>query len=84
MHSWGYINVGGVKSITGFFDVPKGDEDIRMVYDANKCGLNKALWTPNFFLPTIDSILRNADDHTWFGDIDLGEMFLNYWLDEEL
>ena len=80
----GYIREGGVKSITGFFDVPKGDSDIRMVYDATKCGLNHALWTPNFFLPTIDSILRNADADTWFGDIDLGEMFLNYWLDEEL
>ena len=55
-----------------------------MVYDATKCGLNTTLWTPNFFLPTTNSILRNADDETWFGDIDLGEMFLNYWLDEEL
>ena len=80
----GYIKEGGVKSTIGFFDVPKGESDIRMVYDATKCGLNAALWTPNFFLPTIDSILRNADDETWFGDIDLGEMFLNYWLDEEL
>ena len=79
-----YIREGGVKSTTGFFDVPKGESDIRMVYDATKCGLNAALWTPNFFLPTIDSILRNADERTWFGDIDLGEMFLNYWLDEEL
>ena len=52
-----YIKEGGVKSITGFFDVPKGDLDIRMVYDATKCGLNDALWTPNFFLPTIDLIL---------------------------
>ena len=84
VRSRGYINTGGVKSITGFFDVPKGESDIRMVYDATKCGLNAALWTPNFFLPTIDSILRNADGNTWFGDIDLGEMFLNYWLDEEL
>ena len=73
-----------MKSITGFFDVPKGDSDICMVYNATKCGLNDALWTPNFFLPTIDLILRNADADTWFGDIDLGEMFLNYWLDEEL
>ena len=84
VRSRGYINTGGVKSTTGFFDVPKGDSDIRIVYDATKCGLNAVLWTPNFFLPTIDSILHNADDETWFGDIDLGEMFLNYWLDEEL
>ena len=79
-----YIKLGLVKSITAYFDVPKGDDDICMVYDATKCGLNAALWTPNFFLPTIDTILRNADDTTWFGDIDLGEMFLNYWINEEL
>ena len=84
VRSRGYINTGGVKSTTGFFYVPKGDSDIRLVYDATKCGLNAALWTPNFFLPTSDSILCNADDETWFGDIDLGEMFLNCWLDEEL
>ena len=82
--SWGYIKEGGVKSTAGFFDMPKGDSDIRMVYDATKSDLNAALWTPNFFFPTIDSILRNADEETWFVDIDLGEMFLNYWLDEEL
>ena len=79
-----YIEQGLVKSVTAFFDVPKGDNDIRMVYDATKCGLNEALWTPNFFIPTIDTILRNADDNTWFGDIDLGEMFLNYWINDEL
>ena len=62
----------------------KGVGDIRIVYDSTACRLNKALWAPNFFLPTIDSILRNADSGTWFGDIDLGEMFLNYFLDEEL
>ncbi len=62
--------------------MPKGDDDTRIVYDATKCGLNKALWAPNFFLPTIDSLLHNADHDTFYGDIDLGEMFLNYALDE--
>ena len=79
-----YVCKGEVVSLTGFFAVPKGADDIRMVYDATKCGLNAALWAPNFGLPTIDTVLRNADDGTWFGDIDLGEMFLNYFLDEEL
>ena len=79
-----YVQEGKVESLTGFFAVPKGDKDIRMVYDATKCGLNSALWSPNFGLPTIDSVLRNADESTWFGDIDLGEMFLNYFLDEDL
>ena len=73
-----------MKSLTGFFAVPKGEDDIRIVYDASVCGLNDALWCPNCFLPTIDSVLRNAGSETWFGDIDLGEMFLNFQLDEKI
>ena len=80
----GYIQPGEVNSLTGFFAVPKGDDDIRIVYDATACGLNEALWAPNFALPTIDSVLRNANQDSWFSDIDLGEMFLNYFLDEDL
>jgi hypothetical protein len=80
----GYIQPGFVKSLTGFFAVPKAGTDIRVVYDATQCGLNDALWAPNFYLPTVDSILRNASSSTWFGDIDLGEMFLNYALDLDL
>ena len=78
----GYVLPGDVLSLTSYFAVPKGDSDVRLVYDATACGLNAALWAPNFFLPTIDSIMRNADGGTWFGDIDLADMFLNYFLDE--
>ena len=77
-----YVQPGFVKSLTSYFAVPKAKTDIRVVYDATACGLNDCLWAPNFFLPTVDSILRNASSSTWFGDIDLGEMFLNYPLDE--
>ncbi len=83
-----YIKDGDyVKNTTGFiFDVSKGEGGIsRMVYDATICGLNNdVLWTPNFFLPTIDLILRNVgSDFFWLGrDIDLGEMFLKFWLDD--
>ena len=79
-----YIQPGFVRSLTGYFAVPKAKTDIRVVYDATQCGLNDALWAPNFFLPVVDSILRNATSATWFGDIDLGEMFLNYALDVEM
>ena len=67
----GYILPGEAKCLTGFFAVPKGVGDIHIVYDATVCVLNKALWAPNFFLPTIDSILQNADSGTWFGDIQI-------------
>ena len=81
MRKRGYIQPGFVKSLTGYFAVPKAKTDIRVVYDATQCGLNNAMWAPNFFLPMVDSILRNASSATWFGDLDLGEMFLNYALD---
>jgi hypothetical protein len=70
-----YVIPGFVKSLTSYFSVPKAATDIRVVYDATACGLNDSLWAPSFFLPTVDSILRNTSSSTWFGDIDLGEMF---------
>jgi hypothetical protein len=79
-----YVSPGLVKSLTSFFAVPKGVGDIRVVYDATKSGLNKAIWTPNFGLPNIGSVLHNSDDRTFYGDIDIGEMFLNYFLDPDL
>ena len=79
-----YINPGYVKSLTGFFAVPKAETDIRVVYDATKCGLNEALWSPNFWLPTIDTVLNQSDNQTWFSDLDLGEMFLNFPLDPKV
>ena len=78
-----YIASGYIASLTGCFGVPKVD-DIRLVYDASKSKLNDALWAPNFMLPDIDSVLNNCTLTSWFGDIDLGEMFLNYFLDPKL
>jgi hypothetical protein len=51
-----------------------------MVYDATKSGLNDSLWAPSFGLPTMDSTLRSIDFNTYVGDLDLGEMFLNFKL----
>jgi len=53
----GYISDGQVNSPTGYFRVPKGLDDIRMVYDGMRSGLNTALWAPNFGLPTVDTFL---------------------------
>ena len=47
-------------------------------------GLNKALWAPTFFLPTVLSVLDCATHESWFGDIDAADMFLNYPLDLHL
>jgi hypothetical protein len=47
VRSRNYIEKGPVLSLTGYFDVPKTIFDIRMVYDASKCRLNKVVWAPN-------------------------------------
>lgn len=79
-----YMEPGLVLALTSFFAVPKGKDDIRMVYDGTVSGLNAALWAPWFPLPTIESHLRVVNPGTFMGDVDLGEMFLNFPLDEEV
>ena len=80
----GYLEKGYVRSLINFFAVPKGESDIRIVYDGTKCGLNQIVWAPNFHLPMVDSLLDISSTSTWFADMDLGEMFLNYNLDSRL
>ena len=73
-----------MQSLTDFFSVPKGDDDIRMVYNGTSSGLNDVLWVPSFPLPTVDSLLRAVHPDTWMADTNLGEMFLNFVLHETL
>jgi hypothetical protein len=79
-----YFEKGLVTGLTSFFAVPKGEEDIRMVYDGTASGLNEALWAPWFTLPTVESHLRVVEPGTFMADVDLGEMFLNFFLDERI
>jgi hypothetical protein len=80
----GYISPGVVESLTAFFAVPKGDDDIRLVYDGSISGLNSFLWVPWFFLPTIRTHLRAVDEGIYMADVDIGERFLNFTLHREL
>jgi hypothetical protein len=79
-----YIAPGKVESLTDFFTVPKGEDDIRVVYNGTSSGLNEILWVPGFPMPTADTILRSVFPHTWMDDSDLGEFFLNFILNETL
>ena len=79
-----YVAPGPVHSLTSYFCVPKGENDIRMVYDLTACGLNDALWAPTFWLPTMQNVLDCATHSSWFSDIDAGDMFLNYPLDVKI
>jgi hypothetical protein len=77
-----YIQPGTVKALTSFFSVPKGDDDIRIVYNGTKSGLNDCLWAPWFPLPTIEQHLRAVEPGTFMADVDISEQFLNFILHE--
>lgn len=70
-----------ITSYTHYFSVRKGAENIWMVYDLSKNGLNLCLlWVPRFPLPNLDTHLRAVVLGTWMRDLDLGEMFLHFAL----
>jgi hypothetical protein len=79
-----YVAPGDVVSLTSYFSVPKGIDDLRMVYNGTSSGLNAVLWSPNFGLPTVESTLRAVDSLTWMCDNDLGDMFLNFMLHRDV
>jgi len=79
-----YIDKGEVQSLTSYFCVPKGESDIRMVYDATRSGLNQSLWAPNFGMPNVDTLVRGIMEYSWMGDLDIGEMFLNFCVHPDL
>ena len=47
-----------VKSLMYFFHVPKGKDDIRMVYNGSKSKLNSSIYSPWFDLPSCDPMTR--------------------------
>ena len=80
----GYIRCGLVKSLLNIFNVPKGSDDIQVVNDATKSGLNQAVWVPNFFLPTVITLAKCITSSSWMSDVDMGEFLLNYTMDQAL
>jgi hypothetical protein len=80
----GYTAPGMVESLTAFLGVPKGDDGIRLVYDGSVSGLNLSIWVPRFFLPTLQTHLCVVGEDTYMADVDIGEMFLNFILHQEL
>jgi hypothetical protein len=65
-------------SLMDMFDVPKGANDIRLVYNGSKSGLNESFWAPWFCLSTVDMMCRTLFPNSWCDDNDYGEMFLNF------
>jgi hypothetical protein len=74
----GYLVEGHVRALTSFFTVPKGDDDVRVVYNGTKSGLNDCLWAPWFHLPTIEQHLRGVKVGTYLSNLDITEQFHNF------
>ena len=49
-----------------------------MVYNGISSGLNKVQWAPHFMSPTMSINIRATKIGTNMGDIDIGEMILNF------
>ena len=83
----GYIEITDIQFVEALmyvFHVPKGLDDIRMVYDGSKSGLNACLYAPWFALPTADTMTRWVVTGSWLADNDFGDCFLNFPLSREL
>lgn len=66
------------KSFIAYFGVPKGDDDVCVVYNGTSCGLNDATFASNFWLPNATSMLRILGYNYHSVDINLGDMFHNF------
>ena len=80
----GYLEEGVVRSRVHYFAVPKGDHDIRVVFDGTSSGLNETLWAPNFYLPTSRAASLLLTFSTWMSDVDFGEMFHNFFISDKM
>jgi hypothetical protein len=69
-----------IKLLIKYFAVPKGDDDVRIVYNTTANRLNECAWVLSFWLPTIDTLMHALDENSWILDRDMGDMFLNYQL----
>lgn len=75
-----YIVPGYCRLTVPRFPVPKGQDDIRVVWDLAKNGVNETMYTPSFFLASMSTYIRRIDVGTYGGDFDIGEQFHNYML----
>ncbi len=78
--SRGYLLPGPVTAFIPKLAVPKGTDNIRIVWDCTKSGVNAGLWAPSFSLPTMRDLTNVVGANFYMGDIDVGEAFYNFVL----
>ena len=79
-----FVPEKSVNSYIDIFGVDKGPDYIRMVLNGASCGINDSLFASNFWLPMSNTMTRLLSFGYRAVDVDLGEMFLNFPLDQLL
>ena len=77
-------NIQFVESLMYMFHVPKGEDDIQMMYNGTKSRLNDCLYAPWFALPTVYTMSRWVVAGSWLANNNYSDMFLNFPLHPEL
>jgi hypothetical protein len=88
----GYIvppEPGQVESLIKYFAVLKGIldsiiQDWWVVFHAGANKLNNSIWAPSFALPSLNSLLRIINSNPLMSNRHMGEMFLNFGLDQRV
>ncbi len=75
---------GHVKALPSFFTVPKGDNNVQVVYNGTKSGLNDCLWAPCLRLPMVEQHLGAVQPGTHLGDVEIGEQFHDFLMHPSL
>ena len=70
-----YIQSGYLKILIRYFSVPKGYQDVCMVYDGMDSVFNDLVCFSNFGLPSVKTLFRGTFPTSWMVDLDIGEMF---------
>ena len=59
-------------------------DEIRMIYDTTKSGLNDAVWNHWFTIPSVEPHLKSVNAGTCMSNCDVGKMFFNFMLELSL
>ena len=76
----GYITEGVILTQISFFSVPKGTDDIRILFYVTVSGLKDSLWDTNFMLPSMGSFIMMVGPEMHMVDLDVEEMFYKFRL----
>jgi hypothetical protein len=76
-----YVDSGLESALTSLFAMIKGHDDFRMVFKCTLSSLNAALWAQWFCMYNVTSHIRVVEPGTFMADVDIGEMFMNFFLD---